>query len=173
MELQRAIPVVWSTIPLRRSRDEHSCALGFFSSRSPRAGRSWWSMTSERSDPAMEDLYLRVTPSVVVTDLGPPDNQIPPPNMVKPQGEQSDPERQYLRGSTAAPPCVHGGPMSSPASLVYGGISLVMTMARGKAGPDFILRQSPRSRRPWPRISPTPLPEIPGGSTGFGCNEAS
>jgi hypothetical protein len=49
-------------------------------------------------------------------------------------------------------PCVHGGPTSSPASLVYGGISPVMTMARGKAAPDFIVRQSPRSRRPWPRI---------------------
>jgi hypothetical protein len=43
----------------------------------------------------------------------------------------------------------------------------------GESGAGFILRQSPRSRRPWPRISPAPLPEIPGGTTGFGCNEQS
>jgi hypothetical protein len=58
---------------------------------------------------------------------------------VKPQDEQSDLEQRYGRGSTAAAPCAHDGPTSSPASLVYGGISPVMMMARGKAGHDIYL----------------------------------
>jgi hypothetical protein len=56
---RQRIQVVWSTIPPRRSRDEHLCALGFLLGQSPRAGRRWWNTTTERSGPAAEDLQRR------------------------------------------------------------------------------------------------------------------
>jgi hypothetical protein len=56
---RRRIPVVWSTVPPRRSRDEYPCMLGFPPGRSPRAWRRWWSTTTERSGPAAEDGFRR------------------------------------------------------------------------------------------------------------------
>jgi hypothetical protein len=56
--------------------------------------------------------------------------QLPFPNMVKPQGEQSNPERRYGRGSTV-------DRRVPPRAWFMGGGSPVMTMARDKAGLDF------------------------------------
>jgi hypothetical protein len=41
LPLRRRIPEIRSTIPPRRNRDEHPCALDSLPGRSPRAGRRW------------------------------------------------------------------------------------------------------------------------------------